>query len=144
MKRVPLRKQIKLFERFRRQRIAQLLTEGYIRRENEVPGDAIPAAMKLQAPANTYSPKIYYVDRPFRCTDCGKQEVWAAEDQMHWSETLKGTIHTLPKRCRKCRTIEREKQAEHRSKSLAGAARKNGPSGANNLSKSGRPRGTKK
>ena len=126
MKRVPLRKQIKVFERFRRQRIAVLLAEGCIRSESDVPIDAIPADMKLQTPANTHSPKIYYADLPFRCVDCGKQEVWAAEDQMYWYETLKGAIHTMPKRCRKCRKVEREKKAEHRSRSLAGAARKKG------------------
>ena len=124
MKRVPLRKQVKLFERFRRQRIAALLAEGHIRSEGEVPDDAIPADMKLQAPANTYSPKTYYVDLPFRCFDCAKDEVWSAEDQMHWYETLKGTIHSGPKRCRACRKSERDRKAEHRARSLAGAEKK--------------------
>ena len=114
MKGVPLRKQVKLFERIRRERVAALLEGGYIRSADELPADAIPAAMELQTPANTYSPQIFYVDRPFRCVGCGSQEDWTAEDQMYWHETLKGTIHTIPKRCRECRVIERRKKAADR------------------------------
>ena len=124
MKPTPLRKQVKLFARIRRERIAALLARGLIRRAEEVPVGAIPANVDLQASANTYCPKIFYLDRPFRCVGCGKQEIWTAEDQMYWHETMKGTIHTIPKRCRVCRKIAREKKAKHRERSVAGAAKK--------------------
>ena len=85
--------------------------------------------MELQAPANTYSPKVFYVDRPFRCVGCGKQQIWTAEDQMFWHETLKGTIYTTPKHCRTCRQHERRKHLAQRERSVAGAAKKRANAG---------------
>jgi hypothetical protein len=124
MKTVPLRRQFKLYEKIRRDRIAVLIASGSIQKPEDVPSDAIPASMELQARHNSYSPKLFYVDQPFCCVDCKSDEVWTAEQQMRWHEVLKGTIYTIPKRCNKCRKLVAQKTAIQRERSLAGAAKK--------------------
>ena len=48
-----------------------------------------------------------YVDRPFRCRDCGSQEVWTAAQQKWWYETAHGSLYTTAVRCRACRQARR-------------------------------------
>ncbi len=56
----------------------------------------------------------YYVDEPFCCKDCGKQEVWTATRQKWWYEVAKGQVFTRANRCNACRRKERERAAEAR------------------------------
>lgn len=67
---------------------------------------------------------LYYADRPFRCRDCGADEVWRATQQKWWYETAKGRIDTMAVRCRNCRRKERERVAVAREQQLAGMTRK--------------------
>jgi hypothetical protein len=66
----------------------------------------------------------YYVDIPFRCRDCGKNEVWTATQQKWWYEVAKGGRWTTAIRCRSCRRRERQRVAKSRSVHLEGIARK--------------------
>jgi predicted RNA-binding Zn-ribbon protein involved in translation (DUF1610 family) len=53
---------------------------------------------------NTYtSPPDYYYDIEYKCSDCGKKEVWTAQQQKHWYEELGKTINSYAKRCQICR-----------------------------------------
>ncbi len=54
----------------------------------------------------------YYQDRPFRCKDCGIEEVWTAAQQRWWYEVAQGDVWTVAVRCRPCRQRERERKAE--------------------------------
>lgn len=56
----------------------------------------------------------YYQDRPFRCKDCGIEEVWTAAQQRWWYEVAQGDVWTVAVRCRPCRQRERERKAEAR------------------------------
>ena len=82
----------------------------------------------LLRPTNSYSipdfvERGYYVDRPFRCKDCGKAEVWSPTQQKWWYESAKGDVWTTAVRCRPCRRRERERVAAARVVSTAGLAR---------------------
>ena len=71
-----------------------------------------------------YVERGYYLDKPFTCKDCGKQEVWAATQQKWWYETAKGGVWTMATRCRLCRPRERERRNEARRVHQQGLARK--------------------
>ena len=71
-----------------------------------------------------YVERGYYLDKPFTCKDCGKQEVWAATQQKWWYETAKGGVWTMATRCRLCRRRERERRNEARRVHLEGLERK--------------------
>lgn len=71
----------------------------------------IQADLSQQAPNNSYDPPLFYVDKPFICCDCGKEEVWTAEDQKWWYEVCKGPIQSVAKRCLECRRQRRDQHA---------------------------------
>ncbi|REK12234.1 MAG: hypothetical protein DWQ37_12625 [Planctomycetota bacterium] len=85
-----------------------------------LPEGAIPADLSQQAPNNSYSPPLFYVDQPFTCVDCGSDEVWTAEQQKWYYEVAKGPIQAMAIRCRDCRRKHRERVEEQRRKSMAG------------------------
>ncbi len=66
----------------------------------------------------------FYMDRPFRCKDCGVDEVWTAKQQKWWYEIAKGHIDSIAVRCRPCRKKERARKAEARRVHLEGIAEK--------------------
>ncbi len=66
----------------------------------------------------------YYQDRPFRCKDCGKEEIWTAAQQQWWYEAAQGEVWTTAVRCRICRQQERERKMEARRIHLEGLAAK--------------------
>ena len=81
------------------------------------------------APNNSYgAPEFvyrgYYVDRPFRCQDCGKEEVWTATQQKWWYEVAKGYVYSIATRCRTCRRKEQTRRREARRVHLEGLSRK--------------------
>ncbi len=49
----------------------------------------------------------FYVDRPFRCRDCGSQEVWTAKQQKWWYETIGANLDSGAARCLSCRRLRR-------------------------------------
>lgn len=68
------------------------------------PSGRIQADLTKQAPNNSYGGvPLYYEDQPFTCVDCGKEEVWTAEQQQWWYEVAKGSIYSRAVRCRECR-----------------------------------------
>jgi hypothetical protein len=89
-----------------------------------------PVNEALLAPNNSYGApdfvrRGFYVDRPFRCVDCGKEEVWTGTQQKWWYEVAKGFVYTMAVRCRLCRRKQRERSAESRQVHLEGIERKN-------------------
>ena len=85
-----------------------------------------PAAL---APNNSYGAPAfvyrgYYVDVPFRCKDCGKDEIWTATQQKWWYEVAKGFAYSIATRCRACRRKEQGRRTESRRTHLEGVARK--------------------
>lgn len=54
------------------------------------PAGAVAADCSKQAQNNSaLLPPTYYVDKPFQCIDCGKEEVWTAEQQKWFYEVAK-------------------------------------------------------
>ncbi len=89
----------------------------------------VPVNEELLAPNNSYGAPAfvtrgYYVDIPFRCVDCGKEEVWTGSQQKWWYEVAKGFAYSTAIRCRACRRKERERRAEARGVHLEGVARR--------------------
>ena len=71
------------------------------------------------APNNSYgAPKFvyrgYYVDIPFKCRECGKDEVWTAQQQKWWYEVAKGFAYSTAVCCRACRRKEQARKAQAR------------------------------
>jgi len=89
----------------------------------------IPVNEKLLAPYNSYGEadfvrRGYYADIPFRCVDCGKEEIWTGAQQKWWYEVAKGFVYSTAVRCRACRRQERARRDEARRVHLEGLARK--------------------
>ena len=79
----------------------------------------------LLAPCNNYGVpgfvrRGYYMDLPFRCVDCGKEEIWTGSQQKWWYEVAKGFVYSTAVRCRSCRRKQRERRAQARRVHLAG------------------------
>jgi hypothetical protein len=73
-----------------------------------LPPGAVVADLKAQVPNNSYSAKpLYYVDQPFTCRDCGREEVWTATQQKWYYEVAKGSLYGSAVRCRACRRRRR-------------------------------------
>ena len=88
--------------------------------------EVTPASLR---PTNSYGipdfvQRGYYQDRPFRCKDCGVEEIWTAAQQQWWYEQAQGDVWTVAVRCRACRQQERTRKAEARRIHLAGLAMK--------------------
>ena len=54
----------------------------------------------------------YYIDRPFTCCDCGKEEIWKAIDQKWYIEDAKGHIDAKAIRCHDCRVKLKEQNTQ--------------------------------
>ena len=82
---------------------------------------ALPADPTKLDHINTYGwlPE-FYVDKPFVCRDCGKEEIWKASDQKWYYEEAKAHMDATSVRCHDCRmarkaTAERD-ELNRRSK----------------------------
>lgn len=74
---------------------------------------AVKADHSKLAHINTYgSLSEYYIDLPFTCRDCGKEEIWRSEDQKWYYEEAKGHIDATAVRCRECRTARKRKNVK--------------------------------
>jgi hypothetical protein len=95
-------------EALRKKREAKARKEARLRRTERVDfaamKGAIAADLSQQVPNNSYAAKpLYYVDQPFACKDCGKEEVWTAAQQKWYYEVAKGSLYGGAVRCRACR-----------------------------------------
>lgn len=66
----------------------------------------------------------YDADMRFTCVDCGADQLWTPTQQKWYFEVAKGGIWDRPKRCRKCRLIERKRREEARRIHMEGVAAK--------------------
>ncbi|MCC6077141.1 zinc-ribbon domain containing protein [Pseudomonas sp. GCM10022188] len=78
-----------------------------------------------------------YVDRPFRCRDCGSQEVWTAAQQKWWYETAHGSLYTTAVRCRACRQARRDNCMNTRAAAWLGPRSTVGANSFANAARSG-------
>lgn len=70
----------------------------------EAPPGAVAADQARLDHINTYGDlPEFYVDYPFTCRDCGKEQVWSAFRQKWYYEEAKGHIWSVAVRCRECR-----------------------------------------
>ena len=85
-----------------------------------------PAALRLYVSygAPHFVKRGFYVDHPFTCKDCGKEEIWTAAQQKWWYEVAKGEVSSGAVRCRACRKRERDRKTEARRVHLEGVAKK--------------------
>jgi len=86
------------------------------------PKDSAVVNIAALAPFNSYGPpdwyqRGYYLDKPFKCKDCGVDEVWTATQQKWWYEVAKGQPFSHAIRCRACRRTKRETKADARRRS---------------------------
>jgi hypothetical protein len=77
-------------------------------------GRALPANIAKQN-LGVGTPLAAYVDRPFRCDDCGRECVFSAQEQRHWFEKLGFLIWVSPKQCPECRRKRRMNKRTHAS-----------------------------
>jgi hypothetical protein len=90
----------------------RLESQGRMVEGVEIPFGAIAANIAEQAPA-CFSRRYYYKDREFTCADCGKQEVWTAQEQQWYFEVIKAHPASTAKHCRECRKKRRNQKKSH-------------------------------
>ena len=72
---------------------------------------AVPADRSKLGHINTYGDlPEFYIDIPFRCRDCGKEEIWRAADQKWYLEEAKHNYHAQAVRCHDCRMARKGKK----------------------------------
>lgn len=82
-----------------------------------IPDGAVAADTSNWVPNNSYDcPPPYYIDKNFHCKDCGKQEVWTAEQQKWYFEEAKGSLYATAVRCRECRDKIKAKKTNSANK----------------------------
>jgi putative zinc ribbon protein len=91
--------------------------------------EEVPCNPALLAAYNSYGVPAFvarghYVDTPFECISCGRQEVWRATQQKWWYEVAKGNVESRANRCNPCRRAARERSAQARKVHLQGVAAK--------------------
>lgn len=65
---------------------------------------AVPADKNKLKHINTYGAlPEFYIDKPFQCRDCGREEIWKAADQKWYYEEAQGHIDATAVRCHACR-----------------------------------------
>ena len=106
-----------------------------------IPNRMVPVNENLLAPNNSYGAPAfvmrgYYVDIPFRCVGCGKEEIWTGGQQKWWYEVAKGFVYSSAIRCRACRREARAQREEARRVQRNGLARKEQARKANKTEKS--------
>jgi len=71
---------------------------------------ALPSDKSKLGHINTYGllPE-FYTDKPFRCRDCGKEEIWKAADQKRYYEETKAHMDATAVRCHDCRRARKAK-----------------------------------
>lgn len=69
----------------------------------------LPADESQQVSNNSYDSRTYYEDLEYVCRDCGRREIWTADQQKWWYEVAKGPIQSTAIRCRECRRLRAEK-----------------------------------
>jgi len=94
-----------------------------------VPYGTVPVNPTALRPTNSYGEpdfvtRGFYVDHPFTCKDCGKEEIWTATQQKWWYEVATGEVSSGAVRCRACRKRERDRKTEARRVHLEGVAKK--------------------
>ncbi|MEM9227749.1 MAG: zinc-ribbon domain containing protein, partial [Verrucomicrobiota bacterium] len=52
--------------------------------------------------------RYYYVDRPFACKACGKEEIWTVDQQKFWYEDCKGDPNAVAIYCHDCRASKKD------------------------------------
>ena len=67
----------------------------------------------------------YFRDRPFKCKDCDKDDLWTAKEQKRWYEELGGEIESVAIRCRPCRQKEKLRKEQARREHLDGLKKQN-------------------
>lgn len=94
-----------------------------------MPTDSAPCNAQNLVPYNSYGTpdfvqRGYYLDLPFQCANCSKQEIWSATRQKWWYEVAKGSVESRAKLCNACRSAERARRDEARRVHLAGLQEK--------------------
>jgi hypothetical protein len=87
----------------------------YIQRQHP---SAVAADLEKLDHINTYgSLPEFYIDKPFRCRECGKEEIWKATDQKWYYEETKAHIDAIAVRCHGCRNARKKNSVRAGGKS---------------------------
>jgi hypothetical protein len=108
------RKKVKFDAKREKRRLKRLAVERRLSDGVEIPRGAVAADPSQQVPTNSYlPPPLFYVDKEFNCVDCGRREIWAAEQQKWYYEVAKGSLYATAVRCPECQRSRRERHQGH-------------------------------
>ncbi len=108
------RKKRKFDAKREKRRLKRLAADGRLIKGVEIPRGAVAADASKRVPNNSYSPlPLFYVDKEFTCADCGREEIWTAQQQKWYYEVAKGSQYATAVRCRDCRRKRSEQQTGH-------------------------------
>jgi|GEM_PF-997083 len=102
------RKITKTVAKREKRRLQRLAEEGRLIDGVEIPRGAVLADKSQQAGVGER--RLFYVDKPFDCVDCGNAEVWSAQDQKWYYEVAKGSLYATAIRCSDCRRKRQEQK----------------------------------
>ena len=55
---------------------------------------------------------LFYIDKPFKCKECGTVKIWTAKHQKWWYEIIKGSIETTAVLCKSCRLKKKQEKLD--------------------------------
>lgn len=85
---------------------------------------ALAADLTKQVPNNSWGgPVLAYVDTPYICRDCGKEEIWTADQQKWFYEVAKGSLYAKAVQCKACRALIAEQKRIQREQMANGDPR---------------------
>jgi hypothetical protein len=84
---------------------------GFTQTQQRGHPSAVTADHSKLSHINTYgSLPEFYLDQPFTCRQCGRREIWKANDQKWYYEEAKGHIDARAVECHDCRTAEKKER----------------------------------
>ncbi|MEM8816748.1 MAG: zinc-ribbon domain containing protein [Pseudomonadota bacterium] len=88
-------------------REAKRVAELHAAQQKTHPAAVVADPSKLSH-INTYGElPEFYIDKPFSCRNCGKEEIWKAESQKWYYEEAKGHIDATAVECHECRKAKK-------------------------------------
>ena len=97
--------------------------------EERIKSEGVRVNVDALGPYNNFGPPKFvelgcYLDQPFTCKGCGKEEIWTGHQQKWWYEIAKGNVWSVAKHCRSCRRKEQARKRETRRVHQEGLAHK--------------------
>ena len=109
-------KQRRIEIKAKRRKRAETMKARPYKAYNYRPLNSVEANQNALANNNTYGLlPSFYIDKPFKCKDCGVIEIWKASSQKWWYEIAMGHIDSTAIHCHPCRVKRKREKEEQKA-----------------------------